>query len=83
MNFKITTLLFISLILLGLHASPQAKLSTKEAIEKLKKDVPDLMQKGDIPGMSIALIRDGKLVWTGSWCDECRHPQTCYPTKRF
>ncbi|HEY4327183.1 MAG TPA: serine hydrolase [Mucilaginibacter sp.] len=67
MNFKITSLLFISLVLTTLHASPQATTTAKEAIEKLQKDVPDLMQKADIPGMSIALIRDGKLVWTSSY----------------
>ncbi|HEY2580512.1 MAG TPA: serine hydrolase domain-containing protein, partial [Mucilaginibacter sp.] len=67
MNLKLFTLLFISLVLTGLRASPQAITTAKEAIVKLKKDVPDLMQKADIPGMSIALIHDGKLVWTGSY----------------
>jgi CubicO group peptidase (beta-lactamase class C family) len=67
MNFKLTTLFFITLVLAGLQARSQAKITTKEAIEKLKKDVPDLMQKADIPGMSIALIRNGKLVWTGTY----------------
>jgi CubicO group peptidase (beta-lactamase class C family) len=67
MNLKITTLLFISLMLAGLQARPQAAAPTKQAIEQLQKDVPDLMQKADIPGMSIALIRNGKVVWTGSF----------------
>src|ERR1700733_1552304 len=67
MNLKITTLLFVSLMLAGLQARPQAAVPTKQAIEQLQKDVPDLMQKADIPGISIALIRDGKLVWTGSF----------------
>ena len=67
MKLKITTLLFLPLMLADLHARPQAAVPAKQAIEQLQKDVPDLMQKADIPGMSIALIRDGKLVWTGSF----------------
>lgn len=67
MKIKLPALLFILLILIGLNASSQPKLTTKESIEKLQKDVPDLMQQADIPGMSVALIRNGKLVWTGSF----------------
>ena len=32
-------------------------------IERLEKDIPQLMNDADIPGMSAALIRNGKLVW--------------------
>jgi len=67
MKLKFTSALFIFLVLAGLQAKPQPANTTNQAIEQLKKDVPDLMQKGDIPGMSIALIRDGRLVWTGSF----------------
>ncbi len=35
------------------------------SIDKLKKDIPELMKKADIPGMSVAVIRDGKIVWSG------------------
>lgn len=38
--------------------------STKVATESLETDIPELMKKADIPGMSVALIRQGKLVWT-------------------
>jgi len=34
------------------------------AIRRLEKDIPELMQKGNVPGMSIALIKDGKTYWT-------------------
>ena len=67
MNLKITTPLFVLLVLTGLYAKPQQAPTTKHAIEELQKDVPDLMQKADIPGMSVALVRYGKLVWTGSF----------------
>jgi CubicO group peptidase (beta-lactamase class C family) len=33
-------------------------------IRRLEKDIPDLMQKGNVPGMSVALIKDGKTYWT-------------------
>jgi CubicO group peptidase (beta-lactamase class C family) len=41
-----------------LHAQPAAR---------LQRDIPGLMQKADIPGMSVGLIQDGKLVWTGNF----------------
>ncbi len=34
-----------------------------QAIDHLKKDIPTLLQKSDVPGLSIALIQKGKLVW--------------------
>ncbi len=67
MNFKTIILLFVAFILTGLPAFAQTTIPTKQVIEKLRKDVPELMKKADIPGMSIALIRSGKLVWTGSF----------------
>ncbi|MBS1664321.1 MAG: beta-lactamase family protein [Bacteroidetes bacterium] len=36
-------------------------------IPKLQKDIPDLMQKADIPGLSIAVIRNGKLAYSESY----------------
>jgi len=35
-----------------------------EAIRRLNTDIPLLLEKSDVPGMSIALIRDGKVVWS-------------------
>jgi CubicO group peptidase (beta-lactamase class C family) len=37
----------------------------KNPVERLEKDIPLLMKKADIPGMSIALIKKGKLIWNG------------------
>lgn len=34
---------------------------------KLEKLIPDLMSRADVPGVSIALIEDGKVVWVGSF----------------
>jgi CubicO group peptidase (beta-lactamase class C family) len=45
--------------------APLADYKKKEAaIEQLEKNLPPLMKAADIPGLSIALVRDGKLVWT-------------------
>jgi CubicO group peptidase (beta-lactamase class C family) len=41
--------------------------STKDAIARLKKDIPQLLQKSDVPGMSLALVRDGRTVWVGAF----------------
>jgi CubicO group peptidase (beta-lactamase class C family) len=42
-------------------------LPTKAAIAKLEADIPSLLQQADVPGLSIALIRNGKLVWSGAF----------------
>ena len=38
--------------------------STNAAIEALEKDIPNLMKLSDVPGISAALVRDGKIVWS-------------------
>lgn len=35
----------------------------KTTIIRLEKSIPELMQKGNVPGLSIALIRDAKTYW--------------------
>ena len=47
------------------NSEPAARLSANDAIEHLKKDIPRLMKEANVPGMSVALIRDGKMVWSG------------------
>ncbi len=37
---------------------------SREAISRLETDIPALLEKSDVPGMSIALIRDGRVVWS-------------------
>ncbi len=45
-------------------ASLQAQVrSAREVISRLTSQIPGLMQQGGVPGMSIALIRDGKTIW--------------------
>ncbi len=34
---------------------------------RLEKDIPDLMEKAGVPGLSVAIIRGGKTVWTESF----------------
>src|SRR5262245_5510500 len=41
----------------------QTKEKKEQVIAKLEQGVPQLMKDGDVPGLSIALLRDGELVW--------------------
>ena len=52
--------------------APQAKQGTtplrtdaklEQITSKLERDVPQWMKEADVPGLSIALVRDGRLVW--------------------
>jgi len=49
-------------------ADDASRLKTKgdlnEHVASLEKAIPALMEKVGVPGMSIALIRDGKVVWS-------------------
>ena len=64
-------LIFTAILLFSVTVSAQktkfapiADLKNKEiAAERLEKNLPELMKKADIPGLSIALIRGGKLAW--------------------
>ena len=49
------------------NKAPLAGRSTEQIIAALEKDIPILMQKADVPGLSAALIRKGKVVWTHSF----------------
>jgi CubicO group peptidase (beta-lactamase class C family) len=40
---------------------------SKEVIAQLEKNIPQLMKDGDVPGLSIAVIRDAKVVWLRSF----------------
>src|SRR5579863_3293913 len=46
---------------------------------RLEKDIPALMRKSGVPGLSITVIRGGKTVWTGSFgvrSEETKKPVT-------
>ena len=72
MNFKEKIILSIPVCLLihlcasSQQAGPVAQQKSQPVatvIKQLEKDIPQLMKDADIPGLSAALIRDGKLVW--------------------
>jgi len=48
---------------LNLEAGLKTKVNKKKLISELDKAVPDLMEKANIPGLSIAVIRDGEILW--------------------
>jgi len=54
----------LGLIVFLSRAQQPAMAPTGEAIQKLESDIPVLLERSDVPGMSIALIRDGKVVWS-------------------
>jgi CubicO group peptidase (beta-lactamase class C family) len=56
--------LAVSLILLASFASAQTTVTPEK---QWGETVTDLMRKGDIPGLSIAVIRDGKIDWEGEF----------------
>ena len=41
----------------------QTKSKKEQVISKLELGITQLMKDGDVPGLSIALLRDGELVW--------------------
>lgn len=41
----------------------QTKAKKEQAIAKLEQRIPQLMKDGETPGLSIALLRNGELVW--------------------
>src|ERR1700743_964049 len=59
-------LLFFCLFAIAQPLSAQQP-SAKQAISNLERAIPGLLQQGDVPGLSIALIRDGKIAWTGAF----------------
>ena len=38
--------------------------ATEKLIARLEKRIPELMNQGDVPGLSVALIKDSKTVWS-------------------
>ena len=50
-----------------LLAAPGAPADGQELRATLEREVPRLLREGDIPGISIAVIRDGKVAWSGAY----------------
>ena len=71
-EIKVLTVLvcFLFFILLfspnaSTKGSPKLKLQVRKQklIRNLEKVIPPLMEKAHIPGLSIAVIRDGEILW--------------------
>lgn len=67
---KKSLILYVSILLFAtaftqtnIQTSVSIRKPTAEAIKSLEKDIPLLMDHSSVPGLSAALIRDGKLVW--------------------
>ena len=66
---RIFSLLFIGLFLaacFGQAQEPSAlrlKTKNKALVAELERVIPQLMKKANIPGLSIAVIRKGKIIW--------------------
>ena len=56
------TLLFACLLSLGLTAQRQS-MKPSAIVKRLEDRIPVLLEKGDVPGVSIAYINRGKLTW--------------------
>src|SRR5688572_6389255 len=41
----------------------QNKARLADITARLERDIPRLMKEADVPGLSIALVRDGELAW--------------------
>ncbi len=41
----------------------QTKVKKEEVIARLERELPQLMREGDVPGLALALVRDGEVVW--------------------
>ena len=55
----------VSLPLFSLLSSAKKETTTLSGatIQQLEKDVPELMKKGGVPGLAVAVIRNGKTTW--------------------
>jgi CubicO group peptidase (beta-lactamase class C family) len=45
----------------------QAEAKRDQAIARLEQRIPQLMKEGDVPGLSLALLRNGEMVWHHSF----------------
>lgn len=57
----------LPLLMAGLTVLSQHQPTAYTSIQLLQADIPQLMQRSNVPGLSAALIRDGQLVWAESF----------------
>lgn len=70
MVFTVSLILFFTASLPaqnGMDGSPAKRIVDETHVSRLQKRIPELMQQAHVPGMSIALIHDGDLFWSGSF----------------
>src|ERR1700680_179106 len=58
---------FLLVLAANLHSHSQQVPLANMSIARLEKDIPRLLKESDVPGLTIALIRDGRLVWSGAF----------------
>ena len=61
-----TFFLLIGAVCAAQHSTAPVPMNAA-AEARLEKDIPALMEKAGVPGLSIAVIRDGKTVWTDNF----------------
>lgn len=66
MRFIVTSLLLSAAVCLAQHSTKTVPMNAATEA-RLGADIPALMQKAGVPGLSIAVIRSGKTVWTESF----------------
>jgi CubicO group peptidase (beta-lactamase class C family) len=70
---KLAIIIVIFLLLACIHGIAQGQASLKTDVDKqalitkLEKVIPELMKKAGVPGLSIAVIRDGEILWSGAF----------------
>jgi CubicO group peptidase (beta-lactamase class C family) len=42
----------------------KTEVAKKKLVAELERAIPELMNKANIPGLSIAVVRDGRLFWS-------------------
>jgi CubicO group peptidase (beta-lactamase class C family) len=46
-----------------LQAKTRPALPTEATVQKLERDIPEIMKSAGVPGLAIAVIRGGKTIW--------------------
>src|SRR5262247_1712020 len=49
------------------NAQSRPTVTVKPPVAKLEADIPVLMKQADVPGMSMALIQNGRVAWRGNF----------------
>ena len=69
-TFRQVASVFLMVLFLSVAASQAQEMiplktdaDNQKLIQKMKKVIPELMAKADIPGLSIGVIKDGKIIW--------------------